>query len=63
MMTSIKRNELNLQKKIQLAEKDNICKTQVASILKRKPLNTWLLLRKIGKGTERGIAIQTNVIL
>ena len=60
MMTSIKRNELNLQKKIQLAEKDNICKTQVASILKRKPLNT---LRKIGKGTERGIAIQTNVIL
>ena len=36
MMTSIKRNELNLRKKIQLAEKDNIFKTQVASILKRK---------------------------
>ena len=36
MMTSIKRNELNLRKKIQLAEKDNIGKTKVASILKRK---------------------------
>ena len=36
MMTSIKRNELNLRKKIQLAEEDNIGKTKVASILKRK---------------------------
>ena len=72
-MATNKRNELTLQKKIeliknssgqsqrQLAEKYNIGKTHVQSILKRKAeyLDAFEENRQ---GTERGIAIQTNII-